>query len=86
MEGSENRSLATLIHLLMKEGIPARNSSVSSVSSCKTLLFKILNRRQQRVSNGGIGEPPFGHSSHLLLRGQKATKENARSMRPPAEL
>ena len=62
MEGSESGSLTALSYRIMESRRPARSSFVSSVSSCATLFFKILNRSKRRVSKGGIGELFFGHT------------------------
>ena len=52
----------------------AHGSSVSSVSSCAILLSDFLNRRQRRVSNGGIGDPHFGHTHTSVKEGAEALR------------
>ena len=80
MEGSESCSLATLYHLFKKGRNAARSSSVSSVCSCAILLFKILNRRQRRETNGGIEELLFGRTHTSVHEWQKRCAELLRDL------
>ena len=77
MAGSESCSLATLFHLFMNGRSAARSSSVSSVSFCAILLSDFLNRRQRRMTNGGIEELHFGHTFHLFMNGRGPARSSS---------
>ena len=71
MEGSKSRSLATLAHPFMMGNSAARQLlRFLCFLLCHSSLFRFLNRRQRRVSNGGIGELFFGHTFSSVHDGQ----------------